>query len=175
MKRAIQRNRDIKSKDLAMTMSRATRHIPEQFQLTKRGDQFLLSDNGTKSGEERMLIFGTDESLLWLVGSASLLADGTFKASPALFAQLFVLHGIREDKASPCLYPLLPSKEEKVYDALVKAVKGVCPYLNPTRIYTDFKAFQKNSSRPRCTAAGFSFVGPSYGIYQSTAPFGNFD
>ena len=43
------------------------------------------------------------------------IADGTFRSCPSLFYQSYTIHVMIEDKATPCLFILLPDKKQGTY------------------------------------------------------------
>ena len=55
--------------------SLATLEIPECYALTYKGDSFLHYDSGIQSGDQRLLIFGSDKNLEILSTSSVWLAD----------------------------------------------------------------------------------------------------
>ena len=85
-------------------------NIPELFSHVgaDHGERFLLAN--TISEANGSIVFASDSGLGWLADYDDWNLDGTFKAAPRLFTQLFTLHVIRDRKAIPCLYCLLPSK-----------------------------------------------------------------
>lgn len=65
--------------------------LPEE--ITKfKGEIFLMHDSGP--GDERFLIFCTQQNLEFLMRSDVLLMDGTFDIVPPLFTQLYTIQGI---------------------------------------------------------------------------------
>ena len=58
--------------------------IPDELKVTFCGNNFVLHDNGL-GNQDRILIFGTTESLQWLKANRHWLMDGTFKCAPSLF------------------------------------------------------------------------------------------
>ena len=75
------------------------------------GDDFLLYDD--EDGDNRMLIYATDENLNMLQMSETWCAVGTFKVVPQLFFQLYTVHALRNGYLIPCAYGLLPNKQKK--------------------------------------------------------------
>ena len=47
-------------------------------------------------------------------------ADGTFKVCPEIFFQLYTMHGQRDRRTFPCVFPLLPNKNKTSYSRLFK-------------------------------------------------------
>ena len=67
--------------------------IPSELLLTLRGESFSAYDSGSDD-RERFLIFSTEQNLDLLEHTPQGHADGTFKCCPALFYQLFKVHGV---------------------------------------------------------------------------------
>ena len=65
--------------------------LPEQYQLTVNGEQFMIFDSGI-GDHERMFIFASELGLQCLAESEHWYADSTFKVSPDLFFQLYTIH-----------------------------------------------------------------------------------
>lgn len=71
-------------------------NLPEEFRKTVKGENFLLHDSITDTGEAekgRFLIFGTADNLKFLADCDHIYMDGTFTVVPALFKQLYTVHG----------------------------------------------------------------------------------
>lgn len=64
----------------------------DRYRTTAGGSQFLLYDSGP--GNNRIIIFATEQNLRMLAQSRHWFADGTFKTAPPLFEQLYTIHGI---------------------------------------------------------------------------------
>ena len=101
------------------------------------GEEFLFYDSGNV--EDRILIFATRRNLQLLTKSEHWYADGTFKASPLLFYQLYTLHGLKQNISLPLVYALLPDKSETTYIKFLEAVKNFDPSFFPSSITTDFE------------------------------------
>lgn len=65
--------------------------LSEKYTATKRGDNFLLHENGSE--DDRLLIFGTKDNLRVLKNCSTIHCDGTFYVSPPGFDQLYTVHG----------------------------------------------------------------------------------
>lgn len=81
--------------------------FPEEYCNTVSKQPFLLYDSLDMSGEEndgclrdRTLIFTTRENLKFLSKCDELFMDGTFSVTPALFNQLYTIHGNFIEKKS---------------------------------------------------------------------------
>ena len=100
---------------------------------TKRGEPFLRYDSTSidMEGENGFMIFYTDFNMRRLENSPTGMTDGTFKRPKKLFAQLMTIHGQHgqgERKLSfPCVYFLLPNKEEATYVRALRQLKSLAP------------------------------------------------
>lgn len=65
--------------------------ISNQYTVTKKGECFLLFDNGSE--DDRLLIFGTRDNLRVLKNCSNIYCDGTFDITPPGFDQLYSVHG----------------------------------------------------------------------------------
>nr|XP_018912130.1 PREDICTED: uncharacterized protein LOC109040603 [Bemisia tabaci] len=70
-----------------------------------------------------VIIFATDDNLQKLASSPIWFADGTFKVSPKIFTQVFVIHGMHLDNAYPFVYALLTNKSEESYTTVFMQAK----------------------------------------------------
>ena len=88
--------------------------LPQEYQLTSYGGQFLIFDSGV-GDQERIFIFASDVGLRFLSESEHWYADETFKVCPELFYQLYTVHGQRDGSIFPCVFALLPNKTQATY------------------------------------------------------------
>ncbi|CAF1631582.1 unnamed protein product, partial [Didymodactylos carnosus] len=95
-------------------------------------------------GNERILIFATDEQLQLLFNSTQIFTDGTFDSCPPFFYQLYVIHGIEFGRQFPCVFALLPRRKRNTYVKLFRYITDNAIRLNtvfnPTRIMSDFES-----------------------------------
>uniref|UniRef100_A0A2C9LH34 MULE transposase domain-containing protein n=1 Tax=Biomphalaria glabrata TaxID=6526 RepID=A0A2C9LH34_BIOGL len=89
-----------------------------------------------------------------------LYVDGTFRISPSIFSQIYVIMAERGGFVLPVLYALLPNKEGETYRRMFEAVKELWPDLNPSSVSMDFEqaaigALQ--STYPLCAIHGCLF------------------
>ena len=120
--------------------------FPNIYMRTDKGLRFLLYDSGLDSGNQRIVVFGTDSNIQILNTSSVWLADGTFKCVPNLFYQLYVIHGLKsvtnpmkDGHLIPSLFILLPNKMETTYNKMWDQVKLLCPDACPTHLIVDFE------------------------------------
>ena len=70
--------------------------------------------------------------------------DGTFKAAPRLFSQLYSVHAVVHEHVVPVLFCLLPDKQRATYHRMFDIVKGKMAalnlHLNPATIMSDFES-----------------------------------
>uniref|UniRef100_A0A914WME3 MULE transposase domain-containing protein n=1 Tax=Plectus sambesii TaxID=2011161 RepID=A0A914WME3_9BILA len=104
---------------------------------------FVLHDSGIDD-ENRMLMFGTTNSIISLGRSPTVHADGTFKITPDPFKQVYVLHYEENGRLYPGVFVLLPGKAKALYERMLNILKTLCPY-EMTKIVTDFE-FQAMTS-----------------------------
>ena len=102
-------------------------------------------DSGAE--ENRILIFGTEESKRVLELSENWQADGTFKVTPPIFAQVCSIHASRHGDLVPAFYCLLPNKAQETYERLFRAVRQLIPNAHPKRFLVDFEMSAINAIR----------------------------
>lgn len=73
--------------------------------------------------------------------------DGTFKIAPILFQQVFVIMGFANGGVHPCLYALLPNKNQSTYSRLLVEINNIVPNLNPRSVSVDFEIAIHNAFR----------------------------
>ena len=112
------------------------------------GRQFLLEDTG---GKDRILVFATEENIQLLAKMEWVFADGTFKASPKIFGQIYIIMGCLKKNAEykeyiPLVFGLLPNKQKKSYVRFLEILKKHAP--QPMQIKTasmDFEVGEINA------------------------------
>ncbi len=72
--------------------------IPDIYKQTYDNEPFLIYDKRRSAYGGRLLMFASREQLKVLFHSDVLFADGTFKVSPKLFEQLYVIHGLANEE-----------------------------------------------------------------------------
>lgn len=82
--------------------------------MTEIGDQrFLLKHY--KDTECNMLVFCSDVGLKILSKAKKWHSDGTFDSAPAIFYQLYLIHGMVGGRMFPAVYALLSGKSYNIY------------------------------------------------------------
>lgn len=109
------------------------------------GDQFLQFDSGPESGNERIMIFSTQRNLALLRQSEDWFADGTFKTAPQQFYQLYTVHALKSNRCFPCVYALLPNKQEATYTGLFRKMLELEEGLNPRSVMLDYEKATHNA------------------------------
>ena len=74
-----------------------------------------------------------------LVDSEVCYMDGTFKITPPLFYQVFVLLGKHLGQVFPVVYALLPNKTHNTYYRMFRMLKEVEVRFSPTKLSCDFE------------------------------------
>ena len=118
--------------------SREEVKLEGEWATTSTGQRFLLHQDAD------MVILATDENLQLLADSEILFLDGTFKAAPRLYRQLFSIHGLHHGHCLPLVYCLLADKKRESYHALLDHIKRHMAelnlVLNPSKLICDFES-----------------------------------
>jgi hypothetical protein len=123
MKRTIQRARQQNNLPLANPTSLTELELPERYTQTINGHPFLLYDSGPSN--DRILLFSTQRNLDLMARCNHWYADGTFKASPHLFTQIYTIHAVECDNVVPTLFALMPNKTQVSYNRVLSALKNL--------------------------------------------------
>ena len=114
--------------------------VPETF------SNFCLHDKS--DDEERVIIFGSKESLKTLCQSPLVLMDGTFFIVSRLFSQLYTLHGqvtpqLHSENIFPLLFIFMSSKNANAYRLMFSMITELAEQealdFKPSIILTDFE------------------------------------
>ena len=111
--------------------------IPPEYQNMENGDPFLRFDNNDPN--DRILIFGTDDSLGFLANADDWYMDGTFTVAPPQFNQLYTVHGLSGDHHVVGCYALLPNKNRGTYVELLQQDHRLTNGAAPQTIMIDFE------------------------------------
>ena len=98
----------------ALPTSRTGYEIPDSYRYLSDGSFFLAYDSGVEDSD-RILIFATEAGLDDLSTNNIWSCDGTFKASPNLWTQLFTIHFVVKGRCFPSILAMLPNKQEATY------------------------------------------------------------
>ncbi|XP_031350480.1 uncharacterized protein LOC116176146 [Photinus pyralis] len=138
MKKTIRNVRAKENPGPVLPLHRRDIVFPELYTLTENQEIFLMFDSGPQ--DDRILIFSTRRNLQLLARSSHWYADGTFKVSPPLFAQLYTIHGLRHSNSIPLVYALLPDKTHNTYVRLLGQIKQLEATVNPETILIDYES-----------------------------------
>lgn len=117
---------------------------------TLKGELFLIKKN------ENLLLFTTNDNCKYLSESICWLADGTIKAWPQIFEQMYVIHGSikrgTDDIFVPLVFALMNGKSEELYNQVFFLLNEFClenniniTQTNDLEIITDFEKAAINS------------------------------
>ena len=104
-----------------------------------------MKDTGA-ADSHRILIFALQFDCAHLSQCNTWLDDGTFRSSPAMFFQLWVIHGLYRGRVLPFVFCLLPDKQQQTYGRAIALVIANLP-TRPTTIIIDFEKAVENSFR----------------------------
>ena len=104
----------------------------EKVLKTVDGRPFYHSFKSLPNGET-MVLFGSREDWLRLAHSKRWFIDGTFKVQPKVFYQLVSIHTQVNDTSMPCIYALLTSKSQTLYENFFLEVLNACRQVDDKR------------------------------------------
>jgi MULE transposase domain len=113
-----------------------------------KNEQFLFM-------EGNVLMMATQKMLDLLATRDCIFMDGTFRVAPALFTQLYTLHGLVGSSMVCFAYFLLPDKSQATYIKMLQMVQSRTN-LNPSRFQTDFEIAAMTAVRQLFPAARVS-------------------
>ena len=92
---------------------------------------------------EKILVFASMVMLNRMAGADVLLMDGMSKV-PDKWMQLYTIHAIVDGISIPCVFALLPRKNEQTYKKMFKVIKTACSrygirFPEPSTIVVDFE------------------------------------
>ena len=83
-----------------------------------------------KSKVHKYILLGTKFSLRILAKGSKWFCDGTFKVAPEGYKQIYIFMTKYENFTVPCLYLLLTSKKEILYNIAFNHIKSLCHTYN---------------------------------------------
>ena len=83
---------------------------------------WVVFDSGPS--DTRIIMLTSEANLDFLSQSMRWCGDGTFKAAPKLFTQLYTINGQKIGYTVPCVYALLPNKRKETYVRLFRQIKS---------------------------------------------------
>lgn len=139
-------------------------NIPEEYQRTSKGENFVLYDSYDDPDWQggRIVVFSTSENIRRLFQCRYWFTDGTFKLSPLIFLQIFTILGSffqpgfnrREEQmiGIPLVYALLQDKAEishrKVFEVVIQHAQTLSIAINfPGYVMCDFELSIINAIR----------------------------
>ena len=136
--------------------------FPHVYQMTGTGERFFLFDSGVRD-IYRMFIFATNDGIDMLANSSQWFGDGTFKLWPQIFSQIYTIDALVNHEVLPCVFGLLPSKAEIVYEKFFTTVCNTVRNNNgndPEGFLVDFETAAINAIQnilPRTDISGCFF------------------
>ena len=111
---------------------------------------------------DNMVIFASDEDLVFLSRCQHWFADGTFRVSPVGYDQLYTIHGFYNGEVFPVVYALLSERTEHAYLQLLQEILTLNASLDPVSVVFDFelaaiRAFQNTFPMATITGCMFPF------------------
>jgi hypothetical protein len=166
--RFVQRNQ-VKDRGTVPRTFDSTIELPSSLRYVN-GEDWLLADIG--SGNQRQLIFATQDGLRLLARSSYWIADGTFKSVPRMARQLYSVHARTNNNTFlPCVYSVMGSKSKDCYETMLsvlkRSIQEIVPKAdvlsNPKFVSTDFElsaitAFRAAFPTAQSTGCYFHFA-----------------
>ena len=110
--------------------------IPDAFKQMTNGRRFLLHDCG--AGADRIIIYATEANLEEMVDSRHWFMDGIFKTMPLLFAQVYMIHILKQGHTIPLVFA--SDKTAATYERLFHFLLANKPELDSAFVVINFKA-----------------------------------
>ena len=96
-------------------------------------------------GDDRIIVFASNEQLSILRSARHFMSDGTFKVVPEIFYQLYIIHAVYRDHVLPLCYALLRRKDASTYDRLFNEILKFVPEWAPDSMMIDYEKACINS------------------------------
>ena len=146
MRRNILRQRDDHDMPAVPQRRQDISVLPNNYQVTNRGDSFLLFDSGV-GDVNRLIIFATNDAIRLLATNPHWFMGGTFKVCPKLFFQIYTIHAMINHRIFPCVFALLPNKTEATYNRFLTEVLNALRNIRnePEGILVDFEKAAMNA------------------------------
>ena len=146
----------------ALPSTRAEVTFEGEWARTASGKSFLLAEDG---GEEKIVIFSSEDDLRRLAEAECLYVDGTFHICPSIFYQVFTVHAVVNRVHVPLAYCLLPNKRQETYERVFtllaeKAQTTFGILIAPSVVVSDFELGIMQAARavfPAVTSKGCYF------------------
>lgn len=137
IKQTVRRARCQTGKTLASPLNLEVLEIPDNYRKTLRGEDFLMYDSGP--GNKRCIIFTTTRNLALMSECPNWYADGTFKATPPLFNQIYTIHAVKYSNVIPTVFVLMTDRNTTSYVRILMELNKLNPGLKPLTVMTDFE------------------------------------
>ncbi|KAG0441572.1 hypothetical protein DMUE_0950 [Dictyocoela muelleri] len=124
--------------------------ISAELLVTNKDAKFLLLDSGINE-ENRIVVFTTIDNIRHYAFSKLIICDGTFKAAPSTFTQLYTIQCRVNDSNLPLIYCFMKNKDEVSYDKLFRWLVDITNNyeISNKSVVLDFKTASYNSIK-RC-------------------------
>lgn len=84
------------------------------------------------------------------------LVDGTFKVTPEIFYQVFIIHAVYREHVVPVIYSLLRRKDGGTYTRLINEIVNIAPNWSPTSVMMDFEQASINALKKKFPSVSLS-------------------
>lgn len=127
-------------------------NIQEDATMLEGGNNFVIKDKIFGS-DKRVILLSTKKLMTFLAEALYWVMDGTFKIVPAVFQQLYTIHGpvLNSNKTFPLLFVLCTHKDKASYDVMFGLIIDYCSEnnisLNPSFVIMDFEKAARLSLR----------------------------
>ncbi|KAL3120951.1 hypothetical protein niasHT_005027 [Heterodera trifolii] len=121
--------------------------IPDKLRI-KNGEEIVLYDSRTvRIGEKDVvLVFGSERTLNILrQNSGTWHLDGTFKASPTMWKQCFVVEASVNHRMCIGVWGLLPGKHRRYYEEVLNFLRNRISPVAPRKVICDFEKAEMNA------------------------------
>ena len=137
IKQTIRRARCQTGRPLASPLNLEVLDIPNNYKKTLRGEDFMMYDSGPSV--QRYIIFTTTRNLALMSECPNWYADGTFKATPPLFNQVYTIHAVKYSNVIPTVFVLMSDRNTTSYVRILTELNKLNPNLKPLTVMTDFE------------------------------------
>ncbi|CAF1581158.1 unnamed protein product [Rotaria magnacalcarata] len=118
--------------------------IPLLYQRTWSGEEFIIADIRKKKVGGRLIMFCSNEQIDTLLNSTIWFCDGTFKTTPAMFEQVYIIQCLVGDEVFPAVYALTANRKRKTYEEMIKVIMNLAADRNKIlavqKIVSDYEA-----------------------------------
>ena len=123
--------------------------LRHEYEMTRTGERILLFDSGV-GDINRIFKFATNDGIDMLADSNQSFGNGTFQLCPQIFSRIYTVHALVNHEVLPCVFTLLPSKAEIVYEQFFTTVCSAIRNSNcndPDGFLVDFETAAINAIR----------------------------